>query len=299
MADDKQKPSRGSGKKGASAPQPGAAAAAPDAAQPFPIVGIGASAGGLKALEAFFAAMPRNDDVTMAFVVVQHLAPDHKSLLVELVRRYTRMQVVEAENSMTVEPNRVYIIPPARDLTIKDGKLWLAAQQARGPHLTIDHFFRSLADEQHERAICIVMSGTGSDGTLGLRAVKGEGGMAIVQAPDTAEYDGMPRSAIDTGLVDFVLSPARHAGAAAGLRAPRVRRTTGPGRRRSCATASSSGCASCCARRPATTSRSTRKRRWCGAWNGAWRCTRSTCPRTTCATRATTRRNSRRCSATC
>ena len=100
VADDKQKPSRGSGKKAASAPQPGGAAAAPDAAQPFPIVGIGASAGGLKALEAFFAAMPRNDDVTMAFVVVQHLAPDHKSLLVELVRRYTRMQVVEAENQM-------------------------------------------------------------------------------------------------------------------------------------------------------------------------------------------------------
>ena len=208
VAEDKQKPSRGSGKKAASAPQPGGAAAAPDAAQPFPIVGIGASAGGLKALEAFFAAMPRNDDVTMAFVVVQHLAPDHKSLLVELVRRYTRMQVVEAENQITVEPNRVYIIPPARDLTIKDDKLWLAAQQARGPHLTIDHFFRSLADEQHERAICIVMSGTGSDGTLGLRAVKGEGGMAIVQAPDTAEYDGMPRSAINTGLVDFVLSPS-------------------------------------------------------------------------------------------
>ena len=110
MADDKQKPSRGNGRKGATAPQPGAAAVAPEPAQPFPIVGIGASAGGLNALEAFFAAMPKDDDFRIAFVVVQHLAPDHKSLLAELVRRYTRMEVVEAENQMAVEPKRVYIL---------------------------------------------------------------------------------------------------------------------------------------------------------------------------------------------
>ena len=174
----------------------------------FPIVGIGASAGGLSACEAFFSAMPADTESGMAFVLVQHLSPDHKSILSELVRRYTRMQVHEVEDGMEVRPDHTYIIPPNRDMELVGSRLRLYQPSApRGQRLPIDLFFRSLAREQHERAICVVLSGTGSDGTLGLRAVKGEGGMAMAQDPASTEHDGMPRSAIATGLVDFVLSP--------------------------------------------------------------------------------------------
>lgn len=177
-------------------------------ATPFPVVGIGASAGGLSAFENFFAAMPPEEGSAMAFVVVQHLSPDHKSLLADLVRRYTRMQVQEARDGQPVQPGCTYIIPPNHDLSLSDGVLYLSRHDdERRPRLTIDHFFSSLAAAQRERAIAIVMSGTGSDGTLGLREVKGEGGLVIVQAPDSTEYDGMPRSAIATGMVDYVLPP--------------------------------------------------------------------------------------------
>jgi len=175
----------------------------------FPIVGIGASAGGLAAFEAFFSGMPADEDPGMAFVLVQHLAPDHKSILTDLIRRSTRMQVFEVEDGMTVRPNCAYIIPPNRDMAFLAGTLQLMEPSApRGQRLPIDFFFRSLAQDQRERAICIVLSGTGSDGTLGVRAIKGEGGMAMVQSPDTTEYDGMPRSAIATGLVDYELPPS-------------------------------------------------------------------------------------------
>ena len=175
----------------------------------FPIVGIGASAGGLAAFEAFFSGMPADTDPGMAFVLVQHLAPDHKSILTDLIRRYTRMQVFEVEDGMAVRPNCAYIIPPNRDMAFLDGTLQLLEPAApRGHRLPIDFFFRSLAQDQHERAICIVLSGTGSDGTQGVRAVKGEGGMVMAQNPESTEYDGMPRSAIATGLVDYVLPPA-------------------------------------------------------------------------------------------
>ncbi|HEX7552947.1 MAG TPA: chemotaxis protein CheB [Geothrix sp.] len=175
----------------------------------FPIVGIGASAGGLGAFEAFFSAMPADLDPGMAFVLVQHLAPNHKSILTDLIRRYTRMQVFEVEDGMTVQPNCAYIIPPGRDMAFLNGTLQLLEPSApHGHRLPIDFFFRSLAQDQHERAICIVLSGTGSDGTPGLRAIKAEGGMAMAQNPESTEYDGMPRSAIATGLVDFVLPPA-------------------------------------------------------------------------------------------
>ena len=175
----------------------------------FPVVGIGASAGGLAAFEAFFSGMPSDTDSGMAFVLVQHLAPDHKSMLADLVKRYTRMQVFEVEDGMAVQPNCAYIIPPNRDMAFLDGTLQLLEPAApRGLRLPIDFFFRSLAQDQHERAICIVLSGTGSGGTLGLRAVKGEGGMVMAQNPESTEHDGMPRSAIATGLVDFVLPPA-------------------------------------------------------------------------------------------
>jgi two-component system, chemotaxis family, CheB/CheR fusion protein len=172
----------------------------------FPIIGIGASAGGLAAIEAFLAAMPPETESGMAFVLVQHLDPDHKSILIDLVKRYTKMRVFKVEDGMDVRPNCAYIIPPNRDMALLNGKLHLMEPSApRGFRLPIDFFFRSLAQDQHERAICIVLSGTGTDGTLGLKAIKGEGGMAMVQVPESAAYDGMPRSAMATGMVDYVL----------------------------------------------------------------------------------------------
>ncbi|WP_300156275.1 chemotaxis protein CheB [Solidesulfovibrio sp.] len=175
----------------------------------FPIVGIGASAEGLAAFGAFFSGMPAEPDPGMAFVVVQHLAPDHKSLLTELIRRYTRMQVFEVEDGMEVRPNCAYIIPPNRDMAFLGGRLQLMEPASpRGQRLPIDFFFRSLAQGLRERAIGIVLSGSGSDGAQGVRAIKGEGGMVIAQTPATTEYDGMPRSALATGLVDYELPPA-------------------------------------------------------------------------------------------
>ena len=175
----------------------------------FPIVGIGASAGGLAAFEAFFSGMPAETDPGMAFVLVQHLDPNHKSILTDLIRRYTRMQVFEVEDGMVVQPNCAYIIPPNRDMAFLNGSLQLLEPASpRGQRLPIDFFFRSLAQDQRERALCIVLSGTGSDGTLGVRAIKGEGGMVMVQNSASTEYDGMPRSALATGLVDYELPPS-------------------------------------------------------------------------------------------
>jgi two-component system CheB/CheR fusion protein len=179
------------------------------AAPGCPVVGIGASAGGLAAFEAFFSGMPPDADPGMAFVLVQHLAPDHKSILSELVKRYTRMDVFQVVDGMAVKPNCAYIIPPNRDMALVSGTLQLLEPGApRGQRLPIDFFFRSLAQDQGERAICIVLSGTGSDGTHGVRAIKGGGGMAMAQNTESTEFDGMPRSAIATGLVDYVLPPA-------------------------------------------------------------------------------------------
>ena len=174
----------------------------------FPVVGIGASAGGLAAFEAFFSGMPADVDPGMAFVLVQHLAPDHKSILSDLIRRYTRMQVFEVEDGMVVKPNCAYIIPPNYDMAFMQGSLHLLEPVApRGQRLPIDYFFQSLADDQREHAIGIVLSGTGSDGTLGLRAIKDAGGMAMAQSTASSEFDGMPHSAIATGLVDYQLPP--------------------------------------------------------------------------------------------
>ena len=177
--------------------------------QQFSVVGIGASAGGLAAFEAFFNGLPADRNLNISFVLVQHLAPDHKSILTDIIKRYTKMQVFEVEDGMVVRPNCAYIIPPNRDMAFINGSLQLFEPVTpRGLHMPIDFFFRSLANDQRDRAICIILSGTGSDGTLGLRAVKGEGGMAIAQSLDSAEYDGMPRSAIATGLVDYELPPS-------------------------------------------------------------------------------------------
>jgi two-component system, chemotaxis family, CheB/CheR fusion protein len=180
-----------------------------ESATHFPIVGIGASAGGLAAFEAFFSALPKDNESRMAFVLVQHLAPDHKSILSDLIRRFTPMEVFEVDDGMTVKPNCAYIIRPNCDMAFVSGTLRLQEPAApRGQRLPIDYFFRSLAQDQHERAIGIVLSGNGSDGTLGARAIKGEGGMVMAQNLESTEHDGMPRSAIATGLVDFVLPPA-------------------------------------------------------------------------------------------
>ncbi len=174
----------------------------------FAIVGVGASAGGLAAFSAFFAGMPTDKDPGMAFVLVQHLAPDHESILTELIQRNTRMQVFEVEDGMTVQINCAYIIPPNRDMAFLNGTLQLLEPTAaRGLRLPIDYLFRSLAQDQRERAIGIVLSGTGSDGTAGARAIKGEGGMVMAQTPESCAFDGMPRSAAATGLVDFTLAP--------------------------------------------------------------------------------------------
>jgi len=170
----------------------------------FPIVGIGASAGGLEAFEKFFSNMP--SDSGMAFILVPHLDPTHKSILTELIRKYTKMNVVEIEDGMDVKPNHAYIIPPNYDLKIERKKLYILKPSApRGLRLPIDFFFRTLAEDQKEKAICIVLSGTGTDGTLGLREIKGREGMVMVQDPASAKYDGMPRSAINSAIVDYIL----------------------------------------------------------------------------------------------
>lgn len=171
-----------------------------------PIVGIGASAGGLEAYERFFKNM--SADSGYAYVLVQHLSPTHKSMLSELVQRFSSMPVHEAEDDQSIEPNQVYTIPPNRDLGLLHGRLQLLNPiQPHGLRLPIDYFFNSLAQDQGSNAICIILSGTGTDGTLGLRSVKAEGGLTLAQLPESAAYDGMPLSAISTGLVDLVLPP--------------------------------------------------------------------------------------------
>ncbi len=168
------------------------------------VAGLVASAGGLDAFKKFFVAMPADSGI--AFVLIPHLDPTHESLMVELLTRHTSMPVVEAADGMAVEPNRVYVIPPNKNMTISGSVLRLTGPVPRGNWQTsIDLFLRSLADDQQEKAICVILSGTGSHGTLGLSAVKAAGGMAMVQDPETANYTTMPESAIATGLADFVL----------------------------------------------------------------------------------------------
>lgn len=170
----------------------------------FPIVGVGASAGGLEAFTQLLQALPT--DTGMAFVLVQHLAPTYPSALAEILSRATTMPVTEVHDEPTVEPNHVYVIPPDRSMIIARGTLQLLPREGRGVHRPVDQFFRSLAEEHHHRAIGVVLSGTASDGTLGLEAIKGEGGITFAQDA-TAQYEGMPHSAIASGCVDLVLPP--------------------------------------------------------------------------------------------
>lgn len=173
--------------------------------QKFPIVGIGASAGGLEAFESFFLNV--KPDCGMAFVLVPHLDPSHVSILDEILQRITTLPVSEANDQTVVLANHVYIIPPNRDMAILNGELQLSIpEQPRGLRMPIDHFLRSLADDQGENAIGIILSGTGTDGTLGLRAIHGTGGLCLVQEPDTAKYDGMPQSAIQAGYATHIMA---------------------------------------------------------------------------------------------
>ncbi|MEI6795272.1 MAG: chemotaxis protein CheB, partial [Methanomassiliicoccales archaeon] len=170
----------------------------------FPIVAIGSSAGGLEALDGLFRLMP--SDSGTAFILVSHLDPGHESLLSEILQRVTKMPVTEATDKMLVEPNHLYVIPPNRDMAIVKGELQLRMPESvRGLRMPIDYFFRSLADDRGERAIAILLSGTGTDGTMGLRAILGAGGVSFIQEPSTAQYDGMPDSAIQNGLATYVL----------------------------------------------------------------------------------------------
>ncbi|HEU6455020.1 MAG TPA: chemotaxis protein CheB, partial [Roseateles sp.] len=170
----------------------------------FPVVGIGASAGGLEALMRFFENMP--SDAGMAFVVILHLSPEHESNAAEILQRATVMSVAQVTRSTPVEANHVYVIPPGMTLTMSGGQLQVAASlRIAGPHTEIDLFFRTLADAHGARAFCIVMSGMGSDGAVGLTRVKENGGIVMAQLPGDAVHDTMPRAAIATGMVDIVL----------------------------------------------------------------------------------------------
>src|SRR3989449_11496269 len=170
----------------------------------FPIVGIGASAGGLEAFSQLLRALPA--DTGMAFVLDQHLDPKHESQLPEVLSRTTAMPVVAVTDRLRAEPDHVYVIPPNADMTIGGGAFALTSRAAVDRHTPIDHFFRSLAQELEGRAIGLVLSGTGTDGTLGLRAIKAEGGITFVQDEKSAKYPGMPQSA--AAVADFVLPPA-------------------------------------------------------------------------------------------
>ncbi|OUQ52585.1 hypothetical protein B5E62_01420 [Lachnoclostridium sp. An118] len=169
------------------------------------IVGIGASAGGLEALQQFFQHMPGNSG--LSYVVIQHLSPDYKSLMADILGKHTEMTVRQAEDGMEIHPDTVYLIPPKKNLSLRDDRLVLSDIVPGQLNHPIDVFLISLALEKRERAIGVILSGTGTDGTSGIKAVKEHGGLVIVQRPDTAKFDGMPRSAINTGLSDFVLSP--------------------------------------------------------------------------------------------
>ncbi|MFZ0825870.1 MAG: chemotaxis protein CheB [Verrucomicrobiia bacterium] len=174
------------------------------AAGSFPIIGIGSSAGGLEAMEQFLGNVPKSSG--MAFVIVQHLDPTRKGIMPELLQRTTGMKVIQVKDRTLIRPDWVYVIPPNKDMSILHGVLHLLEPVSpRGLRLPIDFFLRSLAQDQQEQSIGVILSGMGSDGTLGLRAIKEKGGLVLVQDPATAKFDGMPRSAIDSGLADIVV----------------------------------------------------------------------------------------------
>src|SRR5271165_2378563 len=183
------------------------AATRPPGPDDFLVVGIGASAGGLDACSRLMDVL--RADCGMAFILVQHLDPTHESLLVELLAEHTKMTVVQAADGMRLAPNQLYVIPPGTYLSVAGGSLVLSRPTARrGARLPFDFLLHSMAEDCGSRAACVVLSGTGADGSLGLRAVKAKGGLIIAQDPEEADYGGMPRSAVQTGAVDLVLRVA-------------------------------------------------------------------------------------------
>jgi two-component system, chemotaxis family, CheB/CheR fusion protein len=257
---------------------------------PFPVVGVGASAGGLEALRHLLQHLPV--DTGMAFVLVQHLDPDHPSALTELLARTTSMPVHEITNNLRVQPNHIYVIPPNANMILERGKLKLQRRQLkRGAHRTIDRFFESIAQDLGERAIGVILSGTASDGTLGLEAIKADGGITFAQ-DDSAKYDSMPRNAIAAGCVDLVLSPemmaqelariARHPSLKSALQAREQPARRGQAGRpdipadasitppQSRSKTASKECSSCCAIIPVSISRSTGPAPFIGASAAVW-----------------------------
>ena len=173
---------------------------------PHYVVGIGASAGGLEAIERFFDHVPLS--CGLSFVLVQHLSPDFKSLMDELLARHTKITIHRVQHGMPIERDAIYLIPPKTNMKLSDGRLWLSDQEPKsGPNLPIDIFLRSLAQAAGSRAIGVILSGTGSDGSRGIREIHEKGGLVVVQDPETAGFDGMPKAAIGTGVVDLVLAP--------------------------------------------------------------------------------------------
>lgn len=177
-----------------------------DKTQLFPVVGLGASAGGLEALKAFFTKVPPTSG--MAFIVLVHMTPDQPSLLPVLLQKTALIPVSAAEDGEPLEPNRAYVIPPNKDISVYNGKIQLLDMTRKRGRLPIDYFFRSLAQDQGTHAVAIVLSGMGSDGTLGIKEIKVNDGLVFVQSEESAGYDGMPRSAINTGIVDMIMAPA-------------------------------------------------------------------------------------------
>ncbi|HVH05317.1 MAG TPA: chemotaxis protein CheB, partial [Myxococcota bacterium] len=189
-----------------------------DAGARLPIVGVGASAGGLEAFSQLLAALPGTFE--MAIVLIPHLAPQHESALPTLLGSVTTLPVIQAVEGMPVQGGRVYVIPPNVQMGITDGRLHLNPRPTdRSQYNPIDFFLRSLADSAQDQAIAVVLSGTASDGAAGVRDVKAAGGTTFAQSPETAKYDGMPRAAIATGMVDLVLSPSEIGAELAGLAA--------------------------------------------------------------------------------
>ena len=169
------------------------------------VVGIGASAGGLEALQQLLTFLPSNTG--MAFVIIQHLSPDHKSLLVDILGKYSAMPISEIENGMRIERNHIYMIPPRFNVEIMSDVLMLHEYDSSRINHPIDFFFRSLAETYENRSVAVILSGTGSDGTNGIRSIKEHNGVIIVQSPESAKFDGMPRNAISTGFVDLIQTP--------------------------------------------------------------------------------------------
>ena len=261
------------------------------------VVGVGASAGGLEAFSQILRACSEAKHVAIVFV--QHLSPHHESALVSLLTVQTPLTVVQAEEGMRVEAGHVYVIPPNVQMAMRGAELHLSPRPAdRSRHTPIDAFLVSLAEAAQERSVAVILSGTASDGAIGLADVKRAGGLTFAQSPESAKYDGMPRAAIDTGMVDLVLPPAAIGAKLAELGAARLacRRRRSPTitmwRPTTC-----SGSTTCSGRSAASTSGTTSCRRSSGGCSGGWRCTgsatsatTSSCSRATPAKRAASTR---------